>query len=423
MSARLDLATRLKFWLRYPVCGPMFRLYAPRRLWPRSGRTAESTPDEIKRVAIVNLMPSLGDTVAYLAIADVLSEARPEIEISWIADAGMSNFVQLHPAVERVYPVSIPNGWKRGVPVLRVYHRLWAVMRCIRRLQLEQSFDLAIVPRGGVDPSFSAHAVWMLNLPRSVGYSHNIEPEDTDHAGGDCLLTDVVSEVTESHEGMRALHLLEVAGLVANTKEYWDQQRPIRGLQWIAAKLDTDKVIAKVGVPPTATFVVVAPGAGVSKRIWPAECFRDICRRFAEKTPFTVVLSGSKSEVERCRQIASGLGNKIKVSAGILSVPEMVTLLSRSKLFVGNDSGPGHIAGALGVPTISLHIQSRSLDRRNIRPPAQSRPAGPCVTVLEPDDPLQPKFDQQSTTLKQCEYDISADRVWNEITTMMSPHI
>jgi ADP-heptose:LPS heptosyltransferase len=397
----------------------MFRLYARRRSWPRSGRTAECGPDNIKRVVIVNLLPSLGDTVAYLTIADVLSETHPEIEISWIADASMSSIVRLHPAIKQVHPVSIPNTWHRRIRVLRIYHRLWSVMRCIRRLQLEQSFDLAIVPRGGVDPSFSAHAVWMLNLPRSVGYSHSVEPEDTDHMGGDCLLTDVVSQVTESHEAMRALHLLEVAGLVADTKKYWDQQHPIRGVQRIAEKLNLAEIMAKVDVQPTACFVVVAPGAGVPKRMWPAKHFREICRRFAEQTPFTVLLSGSDAEVKLCQQIASGLGERIKVSAGILSVPEIVTLLSRSKLFVGNDSGPGHIAGALGIPTISLHIQSRSLDRHNIRPPSQSRPAGPCVNVLEPDDPLQPQSDQQSTSLRYCEYDIKVDKVWNEITKLL----
>lgn len=138
-----------------------------------------------------------------------------------------------------------------------------------------------------------------------------------------------------------------------------------------------------VGVPrspaPDAP-VVIHPGAGAPRKCWPADHFLDLARRLRgqEGRPVRVLLG----EAERERwgaEVAARFAEvaQVRQPATLL---DLLGELSPAAVFVGNDSGPGHLAGALGVPTVCLFGPASN--------PTRWRPLGPHVTPVLADGEL-----------------------------------
>lgn len=410
MKRQFSLYRSLSKFLRLPLAGPLFKRYAPRRSWD-----VPDGPRSATRVVIVNLMPSLGDTICYMALVETLAKARPEIEISWMADPGLCGLIRKHPNVAHVYPITIAPRALLRIPTLKSYYRLFSITRSVLRLALPHQFDLAIVPRGGVDPSFSAHAAWVLNVPCSVGYSHLVEPEEMDHGFPDDLLTTVVRHITVLHEAARAVHLLEVSGVVPNALSRWTPEDSIQGVHTVADSADWSRLCLRIGLPETRPYVVLSPGAGVANRAWPAEKFRALCERLVAQGNVSVVITGTSSEVDLAAAVAGESSERVVLCAGELNLAELAAVLKHAAAFVGNDSGAGHIAGPLDTPTISLHTQAIGSNPAHIRAPQHGRPLGRHVTVLQPDRFEAPCSERCESLVPHCIDRISVEQVWNAL--------
>jgi ADP-heptose:LPS heptosyltransferase len=354
----------------------------------------------------------MGDTICYTAVADVLRDALPDAEITWLADSTLAGLIAQHPDVDRVLTVTSPPSRLQSIPTLKTYYRLFTIMRSVRGMKIDYPFDIAIVPRGGIDPSFSAHAVWMLNLPRSAGYSHLVEPDDVDHAFADPLFTDIETRITTLHEATRGIHLLELTGLVPDALERFSTLTTLRVLRAVSAAGNGKEVLQKAGISSDASFIVIAPAASQPRKTWPAHKFHELASRILANTDKLVVLTGTKADVSIAASVAEDLGNRVINTAGKLDLNELITLISQASGFVGNDSGTGHIAGPLGIPVISLHVQAKNSDPYHLNAPEHHRPLGPNVTLLQPERFLAPCTDRCESATVHCLDQITVDEVW-----------
>jgi heptosyltransferase III len=141
------------------------------------------------------------------------------------------------------------------------------------------------------------------------------------------------------------------------------------------------------GGPQAAGPVVLHPGAGSGKKCWPPERFLELAAHLKAAGRKVQVILG---EVERERwpreQIASFA--RAAVVREPRTLVELKDVLAGASAFVGNDSGPGHLAGILGIPTNSLF---------GPKDPARWRPLGPRVTTVTGDwDEITPERVVQS---------------------------
>ena len=100
--------------------------------------------------------------------------------------------------------------------------------------------------------------------------------------------------------------------------------------------------------------VVIHPFSSKVPRTWLPSRFRAILQGLLERR-CPVVLLGSPRERDKARALLEGLGGVIDLTTCNWGVGEMAALLERASLFIGNDSGPGHLAAAVGTPTITIH--------------------------------------------------------------------
>lgn len=103
--------------------------------------------------------------------------------------------------------------------------------------------------------------------------------------------------------------------------------------------------------------VCVHPAAGNEMKQWPAKYFCSLIDQLVETEDVNVILIGGADEVELEKTIFDGIANRRSVWSliGRVSLRDLAALMTRCALFVGNDSGPKHIAAGLGIPTVGIH--------------------------------------------------------------------
>ena len=168
-----------------------------------------------------------------------------------------------------------------------------------------------------------------------------------------------------------------------------DDLRPYRvepsDRERVRAKLDAARL------PSGRPYVVLNPNAGrlSLERRWPAPAFAELARALGEEDDTPVVLVGGKGEAEYVGGIARAVGplapGLVVDLSGALSIGELAALLEGAGAVVTNDSGPMHLAAALGAPTVGLFGPETPVMYGPIGPRARALwkpPAcSPCINV------------------------------------------
>ncbi len=121
---------------------------------------------------------------------------------------------------------------------------------------------------------------------------------------------------------------------------------------WLDARKQEFADRALAGLPGRR-WLALGPGARWEPKRWPPWQFRELVQSRQEDFD-AVVLLGSQADVDSCRILADGLSLPCLDLAGSTGLLEAAALLSHMRLFIGNDSGLGHIAAAVGIPTLTL---------------------------------------------------------------------
>ncbi|WP_246084572.1 glycosyltransferase family 9 protein [Pseudarthrobacter phenanthrenivorans] len=195
-----------------------------------------------------------------------------------------------------------------------------------------RNFDLAVQLHGGGRYSNP----FLLRL----GARHTVGTRTADAAS----LERTVPYLYYQHEPLRALEVAGLAGAFPVDLEarLAPAQKAAPGA---AVKADDD------GAQP---LVVIHPGATDPRRRWPAERFAELASACAADG-YRVAVVGDQSERGLAAEIAEGAASaQVRSLAGELDMGGLVALLAGAAVVVGNDSGPRHLAQALGVPTVGI---------------------------------------------------------------------
>jgi heptosyltransferase III len=113
--------------------------------------------------------------------------------------------------------------------------------------------------------------------------------------------------------------------------------------------------LAKPGLPglPRSPYAVLAPGAGSPIRVWPIERLAEVGQELVAKHDLDLVLTGAPAQKDDCATMQEMLPRgRTHNLAGAVSLADLPTLIRRSSLYVGYDTGTSHLAASLGVPTV-----------------------------------------------------------------------
>lgn len=201
----------------------------------------------------------------------------------------------------------------------------------------EHGFDAAFIFTGfGQSPYPPAHVAYLAGIPVRVGQSRE---------WGGQILTHLVQPLPdEIHQVDRNLHLLEDVGIRSDSRRL-EVRLPA------SARRDAARLLGNAGMDSATGYVTVAPGATCSARRYPLPRMVEAIADLQERSGLGVVVIGNAKEAEQCEQVALRLDSACSI-AGRTSVATVAAVVRGAELLVCNDSGPMHLADALGTPMV-----------------------------------------------------------------------
>ncbi|MEW6416968.1 MAG: glycosyltransferase family 9 protein [Nitrospirota bacterium] len=112
-------------------------------------------------------------------------------------------------------------------------------------------------------------------------------------------------------------------------------------------------VLFNEGITTDKPIISIHPGAGKIYKQWASDGFAKVSDWLSSKG-FQVVFVGSSGDLNKINEISSFLKHQSYNLGGMLSIGELMALFEMSSLYIGNDSGPMHLAAAMGIPVIAL---------------------------------------------------------------------
>jgi heptosyltransferase-2 len=315
-------------------------------------RQKKNTPlPEVQHMLVIQLA-DIGDVVLTSPFLRELRKHYPKAWIGLVVQPRMLNLVEKCPYVDDVFPFEWGSPQKRE-KYLRGSPRWWIqAFRTARRNFWKYPLDMAISTRWNEDPCQAASLILMYasGAVRRVAYKAG-SPERMRYGWKDLerLISEGPVRGFPKHEVEQQLDILRFLGEEPEETrlEVWSSPEDDRFAQKM---LDTDSIDQTIGL------IAFAPGAAWPFRRWPAHRFTELGEWLQEKYKVSILIFAAKNEEDLALEIEKGLkkGKTLNL-AGKTTLREMAALLKCCKLFIGNDSGPLHIAAAAGIPVIGFY--------------------------------------------------------------------
>ena len=300
-------------------------------------KSSPSIPREkIERILIVK-PSSIGDVVHALPTVAALRWGFPDAFLAWMVEEEAADIVVGNPHLDEVI-VSSRKRWrgelKQGSLRLSVLREMWEFLKMLRARRFDLVIDLQGLLKSGI-PSFLSGAPYRLGYWEAREMSH-------------VFLTHKVSvDNGKMHAVDRYLAILPVLGISVGEKDFSIATTP-GDEERMASLLESH------GVQPGKIRIVLnAPTRWKSKR-WPPEKFAELGDLLARRLGAKIILTGGQADLGLVEEIASLMLARPVVFAGKTSLKEFCCLLKQVDLMVTCDSGPMHIAAAMGTPTVAL---------------------------------------------------------------------
>nr|WP_232964158.1 lipopolysaccharide heptosyltransferase I [Pseudomonas putida] len=266
---------------------------------------------------------SLGDVIHTLPALTDAAHAIPGIRFDWVVEEGFAEIPSWHPAVDEVIPVAIRR-WRK---------HLWQTIRsgewkAFKQRVRARKYDLVIDAQGLVK------SAWLTRLVKApvAGLDRYSAREGWASRFYDRRLSVAVGQ--HAVERVRQLFALALA---------YDLPEGIGNYG-----LDLDRL----QLPPAAPYVVFLHGTTWATKHWPEAYWRELAERLGRRKLQVRLPWGNQAEKDRAERIAQGLNNCQVLPK--LNLAGVARVLAAAKACVAVDTGLGHLAAALDVPTISL---------------------------------------------------------------------
>jgi len=278
----------------------------------------------------------LGDVLFLTPALHLLRRALPEARITLLVGPWGLEAVRDNTDLDDVVICPFPGFERRPkTSFVAPYRLLWAQAQALRG----RGYEAAVVLR--FDHWWGAWLAAAAGIPLRVGYDvPEVRP----------FLTHPLPYQPDRHEVEQNAALLGAlaGGLPASLGPLRYRVRP-EDRAWAAGRL------AEVGIGAQDRVVAIHPGAGAPVKQWPAEAWALVADALAARLGVRFVLTGAASEAPLTQAVASLAAGPMVNAAGRTTLGQLAALYERCAVVLGSDSGPLHLAAAVGAPTVRLY--------------------------------------------------------------------
>ncbi len=274
----------------------------------------------------------VGDAVMAIPALEVVRRTRPGDEICVLARPAIADLFSGQPFTDRILHYEF-----------RGSHRGWLGREKLISELRKEKFDIAVLLQNAFEAAWLA---WRAGIPERIGYARDARGP---------LLTKAVRVPQEGeipkHESHYYLELLHRAGWIEASPAI----PPIRLSVSDAARTDAESALRAAGARENAWRCAIAPGASYgAAKCWPPERFALLADRLISECGADVIFFGTPNEKEIAARIRSTMKAGAISLVGETSMRDLPALFASCSVFIGNDSGPMHVAAAAGLPVIGI---------------------------------------------------------------------
>lgn len=283
--------------------------------------------------ALIVKLSSMGDIIHTLPAITDISRARPDIQFDWVIEESFKAIPSWHPSVKTIIPIKLRQ-WRK-TPINAWQQGAWQTF--YKQLR-SQHYDYIIDAQGLIK---SAVIASLARGNKRLGLDrHSAREPLASVAYTQCF------SVSKDQHAIRRTQQLFYAALLDRPSQPLPNNADLHyGIS--SSQFQTEKTSC-----PTNTIIFIH-GSSRSNKCWPEENWVALAKR-ANNAGFTVqLLWGNAEEKARAKRIAEQC-----TSAHLLDTPTLDALaeaLSQAKAVVTVDTGPGHLAAALNIPTVGLY--------------------------------------------------------------------
>ena len=294
-----------------------------------------SKASEPQRILIVKLS-AIGDVVHTLPFLEALRARFPGARIDWLVEEEAADMVRGHPALDRVL-ISRRKTWQRQVKdIRRAGGVLRRASRFVRDLRSTE-YDLVVDLQGLLK---SALLTALARSRRKVGPSGGRE-------GSRAVLTETAVPVDYNEHAVD--RYLRVARALGCRTDGWAGRIPLDG----KTEGFADAMFRDLGLE-SRPVVAMNPMARWRTKLWDPARFAVLADRLAGELQATVVLTGGKADRDVLDTIRKASAFDPINLAGMTSLKQLAAVYARCRALVSTDTGPMHIAAAVGCPVVAL---------------------------------------------------------------------
>lgn len=306
---------------------------------------------------------SLGDIVHSLVFLSAIKRRYPHIELQWVIAKGFEGILEGHPLIKKLWVIN-KDEWKNLSKIQTTISGLRGLFRGLKAERFDYVIDLQGLLRSGIITRAS-------NAPVRIGFKEARE-------GSTVFYTHRVQVGKDVHAVDKYLRVAAFLGCEIQDVSF-PFPPPSQSAQLDTAVYPLRKDFGK--------YAVLVPGARWKTKRWPARSFGEL----AAALPIKSVIIGSRADTHIADEIVALSGNKAVSLAGKTGLKDMIEVIRSASFMVCNDTGPMHIAAALGVHVFALFGPSS---------PVRTGPYGERHTIIKRDISCSPCYKRSCKSIK-----------------------
>lgn len=291
---------------------------------------------KINRILIVKLS-SIGDVVHSLPTLKALRDTYQNAYIAWVIEEKSKDVIIGNKYLDEVI-VFEKEKWKKELFKKIGFKESLKVITSFAKLLRSKKFDVAIDLQGLMRSSLIAY---FSGAKIRVGYN------DTREGSSLFYNLKVKSNKEIVHAIDRYLNIAKFLGADINKADFHIH----------IPKEDEDfanDFLKENKIGEDALIIGINPGASILHNRWDAEKFGKLSDILIEKYNAKIIVFGGKQDIELKERMLKVMKNNPAVAVGKTTLKQLAALIKKCKIFVGNDTGPLHIAVAMKVPTVAI---------------------------------------------------------------------
>ena len=356
------------------------------KTWPSDPRRVINTV--VKPKILIIQLDSIGDNVLTTAMISPLHAAYPHLTVDVLTSKAAAPIYKNLEGIGEIWVKPQMTTWKDRLEMLAF----------LRNCIWKQRYLFAVNPRWDHDYYGGDRFALLSCIPHRIAFS---KVGALTSASEECNYSRQITSPNIVHELEHRVEMLEALGVSVAA--------PIRTMIQITPE-ERLRARGRFTLQRASLVVSVGIGAQEGKRQWPPERWAELLRGLNQAQKIGVILVGSANDRGQVEAICQRLGSIPAQDTVDLPLRDSMALMELADIHIGNDSGPMHIAAALGLPTVEFSCHPSGGSNASANSPQRFGPRGVPHRILQPNAAASECNWECMSKLPHCILGISVDR-------------